>query len=137
MFVILKPFEERHGAEFYSDAIAGKLRQAFHENIDEAQISVFGAPPVDGLGNAGGFKLMVQDRADVGLDTLQEQTDNLVVKGNQQPGLVCRIVHCRRFHLSRRQLVSKGTCGEKASPGTGLLRVAEKNQAAPLARLGP
>jgi multidrug efflux pump subunit AcrB len=88
MFVILKPFEERHGAEFYSDAIAGKLRKAFYENIEEAQISVFGAPPVDGLGNAGGFKLMVQDRADVGLDTLQEQTDNLVVKGNQQPGLV-------------------------------------------------
>lgn len=31
---------------------------------------------------------MVQDRGDVGLQTLQGQADNLAEKGNQQPGLV-------------------------------------------------
>ena len=34
---------------------------------------MFGAPPVDGLGNAGGFKLMVEDRGDGGLQALQAQ----------------------------------------------------------------
>jgi multidrug efflux pump len=40
------------------------------------------------LGNAGGFKLMVEMSGDVNFDALQAQADNLVVKGNQQPGLV-------------------------------------------------
>jgi multidrug efflux pump len=40
------------------------------------------------LGSAGGFKLMVKDRGNRGLNQLQGQTDNLVEKGNQEPGLV-------------------------------------------------
>jgi multidrug efflux pump len=51
-------------------------------------ITIFGAPAVPGLGRAGGIKLMVQDRGDVGMKTLQEQTANLLEKGNQQPSLV-------------------------------------------------
>src|SRR5438552_5423197 len=54
----------------------------------EARINVFGAPAVDGLGNAGGFKLMVEAVGDVNFVALQAQTDNLAAKGNQQPGLV-------------------------------------------------
>src|SRR5262249_22146833 len=42
----------------------------------------------DGLGNAGGFKLMVEATGDVNYDALQGQADNLAAKGNQQPGLV-------------------------------------------------
>src|SRR5213079_3719229 len=48
----------------------------------------FGAPAVDGLGNAGGFKLMVEAIGDVNHSALQTQADNLAAKGNQQPGLV-------------------------------------------------
>jgi multidrug efflux pump len=51
-------------------------------------VSVFGAPAVDGLGNAGGFKLMVEATGDVNYDALQGQADNLAAKANQQPGLV-------------------------------------------------
>ena len=43
---------------------------------------------MDGLGNAGGFKLMVEATGDVNFDALQAQADNLAAKGNQQPGLV-------------------------------------------------
>src|SRR4029077_9531036 len=43
---------------------------------------------VDGLGNAGGFKLMVEATGDVNYDALQAQADNLAAKGIQQPGLV-------------------------------------------------
>ncbi len=32
------------------------------QKCKEAMVAVFGAPPVDGLGNAGGFKLMVEDQ---------------------------------------------------------------------------
>ncbi len=88
MFVILKPFHERHGAELGADAIAARLRRQFFAAIEDAQIGVFGAPPVDGIGNAGGFKLMVEDRGGNTLDELQNQVENLVEKGNAQPGLV-------------------------------------------------
>jgi multidrug efflux pump len=88
MFVILGPFHEREEPELSGNAIAAKLRASLFNQIEDAQIAVFGAPPVDGLGNAGGFKIMIQDRADAGLDALEGQVENLVEKGNRQPGLV-------------------------------------------------
>ncbi len=88
MFVILKPFHDRHSPELYSDRIAGRLRERFLREIQDAQVAVFGAPAVDGLGNAGGFKLMVEDQGDLGSAVLQAQSDNLAEKGNQLPGLV-------------------------------------------------
>jgi len=88
MFVILKPFHEREGAELHDMAIADRLRQEMLERIEDAQVAVFGATPVDGLGNAGGFKLMIEDRGDSNLQALQEQTENLAEKGNKVPGLV-------------------------------------------------
>ena len=41
-------------------------------------MGVFGAPPVDGLGTLGGFKLQVEDRANLGYPALQEATMQLV-----------------------------------------------------------
>jgi multidrug efflux pump len=87
LFVILKPFSERRGRQFSDRAVALKLRKLCYDEIPEAAISVFGAPPVDGLGTAGGFKLMVEDRGNHGIETLQRMTDGLVQRGNQQPGL--------------------------------------------------
>jgi hydrophobe/amphiphile efflux-1 (HAE1) family protein len=87
MFLVLKPFEERHSTDESASAVAMALNLRCRKEILDAQIGVFGAPPVDGLGNSGGFKLMIQDRGDNGLEMLQGQTDNLVDKGNQQPGL--------------------------------------------------
>jgi multidrug efflux pump len=89
MFVILEDFEHRrHAPELYSDRIAAQLRREFREKIEEAQVAVFGAPPVDGLGTAGGFKIMVEDRGNGELAALQGQTENLAEKANQQPGLL-------------------------------------------------
>ena len=50
-------------------------------------VTVYGAPPVPGLSVVGGFKLMVEDRADLGLATLQQQTDALIHKMQDEPGL--------------------------------------------------
>ncbi len=88
MFVILEPFHDRRDPELTADAIAERLRLRSFDEVPEALVSVFGAPPVDGLGNAGGFKLMIQDIDGVGLDFLQGQADNLAEQANKQPGLV-------------------------------------------------
>jgi len=60
VFIVLKPFHERRAPELYSEAIANDLRGQLDAAIGRAQILVFGAPAVDGLGNAGGFKLMLE-----------------------------------------------------------------------------
>jgi multidrug efflux pump len=88
MFVILAPFEERRGPTLSGEAIAVQLRARFRREILEARVLVFGRPAVPGLGNAGGFKLMVEATGDVNFDALQAQADALAAKGNQQPGLV-------------------------------------------------
>ena len=88
MYVVLDEFHDRHGGELGADAIAAKLRAACYREVQEAQVAVFGAPPVDGLGSAGGFKVMVRDVSDLGLDPLQEAADGLAASGNEQPGLV-------------------------------------------------
>ena len=88
MYVILDHFEKRHAPELYADRIAAELRKLAYAKIPEAEIGVFGAPPVDGLGTAGGFKIMVQDRSGRGLQALAEQTDNLVARAREDKGLV-------------------------------------------------
>src|SRR5436190_14392102 len=88
MFVILKPFEERRNHELHGPQIAERLRKVFYKEIKEAMVAVFGPPPVDGLGTAGGFKLMIEDRGGLGLDTLQDETDNIIRQGSREPGMI-------------------------------------------------
>jgi multidrug efflux pump subunit AcrB len=87
MYIMLQPFERRHGADLGADAIARKLQEACSQEVGEAVVSAFGAPPVDGLGMTGGFNLIVEDRADAGLDELERVSNKLVQRGNQTPGL--------------------------------------------------
>ncbi|MBI3864871.1 MAG: efflux RND transporter permease subunit, partial [Planctomycetia bacterium] len=87
MFVILDEFEHRRDHSLNGAELARKLQRQFYAEIVEAQVSVFGAPAVDGLGNAGGFKLMVKGQANVPLDVIQGQTENLSEKGSKLPGI--------------------------------------------------
>ncbi|TMQ31968.1 MAG: efflux RND transporter permease subunit, partial [Planctomycetota bacterium] len=88
VFFPLEPFNERKGAELSGEAILKRLRARLAREVPEARVLVFGAPAVRGLGNAGGFKLMVKAIGDVDYGALQARADNLAAKGNQQPGLV-------------------------------------------------
>ena len=87
MFLILKPFEERRSAELYSEAIANGLRNEFNDKIPDAMVAVFGPAPVPGVGTAGGFKIMIEDRGDLGVQELQAETEGLTNSGHKEPGL--------------------------------------------------
>ena len=79
MFVRLSPFEERAKEGLTADVIIANLRKTIAQaNIQEAYIVVAGTPPVDGLGMLGGFKLQVEDRANLGYPALQAATFELV-----------------------------------------------------------
>jgi multidrug efflux pump len=94
MFIVLESFEKRReiteetSADTSGEGIAHQLRERFQREVPEARVNVFGRPAVPGLGNAGGFKLMVEAIGDVKFDHLQGQADNLSRKGGQQPGFV-------------------------------------------------
>ena len=77
IFVGPEPFDERgrHGQTV--NELQATLQQRLSE-IQDAQIFVIPPPPVRGLGTAGGFKLLVQDRAGRGFTALQQATDELV-----------------------------------------------------------
>jgi len=87
LYVMLQPFQRRRGAGLYGDEIADQLRARFRREIREAVVTVFGAPPIDGLGSAGGFKLMIEDRGNLGLAAVQKAGDEIVAQGNQTSGL--------------------------------------------------
>lgn len=81
MFIILKDFADRHDpATQGAEAILATLRKRLAAEIPEATMQLFAPPAVSGLGRAGGFKLMIEDRGDVGLEMLQAQTDSLIDK---------------------------------------------------------
>ena len=86
VFVALKPFEERKTKELSGPAIAQQLQQEYAQ-IQEAYVAIFPPPPVMGLGTTGGFKLYVEDRADLGLDALYGATQGLIGKAYETPGL--------------------------------------------------
>jgi multidrug efflux pump len=87
MYVMLKPFDERRSSDLGADAIAADLQQRCHKEVSEATVAAFGAPPIDGLGTTGGFKMIVEDRGNLGLGQLQRVSDQIVSRGNRTPGL--------------------------------------------------
>jgi hydrophobe/amphiphile efflux-1 (HAE1) family protein len=87
MYVLLAEFSERHGPDLTADAIAAQLRQRCRERVRGAVVAVFGAPPIEGLGTTGGFKMIIQDRGNLGLGDLQRVSDQVVAAGNRTPGL--------------------------------------------------
>ena len=86
VFFSLRPFEERKTKNLSGPAIAGALNQKF-ASIQDAFILAVPPPPVQGLGTIGGFKLYIEDRADLGYDALYRNVQNIIGKSYQTPGL--------------------------------------------------
>jgi hydrophobe/amphiphile efflux-1 (HAE1) family protein len=86
IFVALKPFAERRGANLSADAIRADL-QAQLARLREAFVFVLPPPAVPGIGTGGGLKGYVQDRAGRGLPALETATLGLAGNAQQTPGI--------------------------------------------------
>ena len=69
IFFNLDDFEHRKSRSLSKNALLGKINGAIQQ-IQGARMFVVPPPAVDGLGNAGGFKLQVQDREGLGEQAL-------------------------------------------------------------------
>jgi hydrophobe/amphiphile efflux-1 (HAE1) family protein len=87
IFFVLEPFEERaRDPQKSAPAIQGALFQRLSA-IQEGLVLVVQPPPVRGIGNAGGVRMMIQDRSGVGAQALQGAVTTMVTKASQIPGL--------------------------------------------------
>ncbi len=85
VFLGLKPFAERKHGET-AEAIAGEMNKRMGA-IEGAFVLVLSPPPVSGLGTTGGFKLMVEDRDNLGYDALYKAVQAVQMKAWQNPKL--------------------------------------------------
>lgn len=87
VFTALEPAAERAKQGLFANNVLADLRGRLSQ-IKEASIFVLPPPPVRGIGNAGGFKLQVQDRSGAGFPALRDATGAIAGQANQTPGLV-------------------------------------------------
>ena len=87
IFTPLKPFTERAAQGLSANVILGNLRQRL-AGIQEAFVIALPPPPVRGIGTAGGFKVMLQDKRGRGPVALEAAAQEIVAAANQTPGIV-------------------------------------------------
>ena len=87
-FFHLTPFADRKGkADLTAAAIAKRLTQEFSE-VEGGQAVVLMPPAVSGIGNAGGFKMQVEDRSGAATpQQLQAATQHLIDAAHSRPEL--------------------------------------------------
>lgn len=84
-FVVYKDWKER-GSALNQDKLVSNINHELAE-IREAQAFLVIPPPIRGLGQTGGFQIMVEDRRGLGLPELQRAANGLVQMGNSQSSL--------------------------------------------------
>ncbi|MFN6483545.1 MULTISPECIES: efflux RND transporter permease subunit [unclassified Nostoc] len=87
IFTTLKSWDERSKPDQSVQAIIGSLQGKLLA-IPEARVFPVNPPPIQGLGNFGGFVFQLQDRrGNGGLENLVQSMGKLLGRANQTPGL--------------------------------------------------
>jgi multidrug efflux pump len=81
-FITLEDFDKRRDPKMHAFAFTDRVKDILNAEIPEAQLSLFTPPAVSGLGSASGFKIIIEDREDLGLEELQKQLDRVIAAGN-------------------------------------------------------
>ena len=84
VFAKYAPFEERVAKGESGDSIIADLRRRLSV-VQGAYVLTIAPPPVQGIGNAGGFKMMVEDRTGQGPDALAAAAEAVVAAAAQRP----------------------------------------------------
>jgi hydrophobe/amphiphile efflux-1 (HAE1) family protein len=88
VFIVLKPFEERSRDPAQSAKGIQSALLAKFSAIQEGMVLVVSPPPVRGLGSAGGFRMMVENRSGASSSVLQDAVNAMMGKAAQTPGVM-------------------------------------------------
>ncbi len=84
-FLQLEPWHERLTDELSAQGLMRNLNQRMLKEIPEAICFAFGPPAIPGLGTAGGFTFMLQDRSGGTVTQLAEMLDKLAMAARKRP----------------------------------------------------
>jgi HAE1 family hydrophobic/amphiphilic exporter-1 len=84
-FLQFDPWHEREGFELSANGLMQTLNQKMRAEIPEAIGFAFGPPAIPGLGTAGGFSFMLQDRSAGTVQQLSETLDKLNQAARKRP----------------------------------------------------
>jgi hydrophobe/amphiphile efflux-1 (HAE1) family protein len=85
-YVTFKPFDERAGTDRTELNIENEMRAALAD-IDEAMVFVIPPPVVQGIGNGGGYRMIIQDRGDNGYQAMEQAAYQVMGAAQQEKGL--------------------------------------------------
>jgi HAE1 family hydrophobic/amphiphilic exporter-1 len=77
---------DKRPSDLTQSEIVAQLRSRL-QSIRKAQFEVLTPPPIPGLGGAGGFQMMVEDRAGIGSSELEKVSQRVILEADGQPSL--------------------------------------------------
>src|SRR5690606_350512 len=83
---VLEDFDYRAERGQTIDALIAEAQKATAD-INEARLMIVKPPVIRGIGSAGGFRMMIEDRNGQGYRALQEAANAVIAQANQQEGL--------------------------------------------------
>jgi hydrophobic/amphiphilic exporter-1 (mainly G- bacteria), HAE1 family len=86
-FIAFDPWEERHSPELSAAGLIRTLNMKLAAQVPEAMGFAFGPPAIPGLGTAGGFTFLLQDRSGGTVNQLYEALEKLVQTARKRPEL--------------------------------------------------
>ena len=87
VFVVLKHWDDRQSREDIVFSVAQRINALGFMQVPEAQVFALTPPAVSGMGVAGGLELVLQDTLSRSSQELAATLNNIIVDGNQTPGL--------------------------------------------------
>ena len=122
--VILKNWDERPGRP--AGLILGEMSEKF-AGINEAMVFGFPPPAIRGLGQSGGFEMMLQDRGNVGGDVLQRATQAFLAAAERDP-IIGRVLTTfnanapqRRLQIDRERHLKLGVSADAVNTTLGTM----------------
>ncbi len=84
-FIWLKPWEERPGLRNSAVGIIRQINMRLSRDFQRGVAMAFGPPAIPGLGNGGGFSMMLQDRGGNSPEYLEKQARGFVEAASKRP----------------------------------------------------
>src|SRR5262249_40359501 len=91
-FCTFADFHKRRDPSLSAAAITARVQELLDQEVPEARAALFTPPPVSGLGSASGFKIIIEDRGDLGLAEIQTQVERVIARSKSSDkveGLSC------------------------------------------------
>jgi HAE1 family hydrophobic/amphiphilic exporter-1/multidrug efflux pump len=86
IFAELKPWAKRGGAKHGAAALATRLNK-MGAGVKEANVFFFNPPPIPGIGTAGGFEFILEDRGGGDIQKFAAVLDDFLNAANKRPEL--------------------------------------------------